>query len=210
MKKIKFFINIEKEESWIESYTLRGYQLIKVVGNCYYQFEKQEAFSPAPKVKLDFRCFNRANDFINYLSLFEDSGWKHISGSKSSGVQYFEQMNFSSDENIFSDDESKAARYKRMSQMWLGLFYAYLPILVAFNLTGIFDFRKLVHWKELYYTPGLWEKTGGEFWRAFLFETPFAFERGVLGFLILAICLLYAYFGIKALYLYHTEKKEYE
>lgn len=200
-----FIVNIGKEEAWIEKYINQGYRL-KSAEWGRYQFEKCENPYIAPKVKLDFRTFNKQEEFNDYLALFEDSGWRHIAGSKSSGVQYFEQMNVESADNIFSDNESKAGRYKRISNMWIGFFYIYFPLLIVFSTTGIFDFHKLYNLKELYYTPGLWEKAGGDFWRAFLFETPFALGRGFAGFLFLAIVLMYAYFGMKSLYWYRKEK----
>lgn len=200
-----FVVNIGKEEAWIGKYINQGYRLINVVYG-RYQFEKCENPNVTPKVKLDFRTFNKQEEFNDYLAMFEDSGWRHIAGSKSNGVQYFEQMNVNSTNDIFSDNESKAGRYKRISKMWISFFVAYLPVIVVFSTTGIFDFHKLYNLKELYYTPGLWEKTGANFWKSFLFETPFALGRGFAGFLFLAIVLVYAYFGIKSLYWYRKEK----
>lgn len=139
--------------------------------------------------------------------LFEDSGWKHIYGDKDSGKQYFERAKADASEEIFSDSLSKAERNRRLSHVWLGLFAVYLPTLMVFSMNGIFDYHKMLHPKELYLTPGLWEMAGGQFWRHFLFETPFALARGFSGLLFLLIVFGYAYCGVKAYYWYWKEKK---
>lgn len=207
MIKHKFFIiNIAKEEAWIEEYINQGYRLVSV-GFGRYQFEKLEYPYFIPKVRLDYRSFYKQKDYDDYLAMFEDSGWRHIAGSIYSGSHYFEQMSPSSSDIIFSDNASKADRYKRISEMWLNLFLCFLPFLVTFSITDMINLHGLYNFKELYYTPGLWEMSGGDFWRAFLFETPFALGRGFAGFLPLTIIIFYGFFGIKALYWYHKEKQ---
>lgn len=208
MVKHKFFIyNVKKEEDWLENYRQQGYRLISVkTSTGRYEFEKVDDKAFIPKVKIDFRTFKKRDEFENYLAIFEDFRWHHIAGTKSNGVQYFEQMGPDADDDIFSDEVSKAERYKRISNMWLELFVVYLPILIVFKTSGIFDFSKILRLKELYYTPGLWEMRGAAFWGAFLFETPFALGRGFVGLLFLLIVLMYAWFGIKALYWYKKEK----
>lgn len=52
--------------------------------------------------------------------------------------------------------------------------------------------------KALYYTPGLWEKTGAAFWTAFLFETPFALGRGFAWLLFPLLIGLYLIFSAMA------------
>jgi hypothetical protein len=37
--------------------------------------------------KIDYRKFVRDSEYENYLSIFEDSGWVHVAGSKLSGNQ---------------------------------------------------------------------------------------------------------------------------
>lgn len=39
-------------------------------------------------VRIDYRIFKSKEDFVDYCTLFEDSGWKHLAGNKNSGVQY--------------------------------------------------------------------------------------------------------------------------
>lgn len=205
-----FGVNVSKEEAWINQYIEQDYRLAKVkMFTCRYEFIKcTENSTGIQKVKIDFRTFKNRRDFNDYLAMFEDSGWRHISGTLTSGVQYFEKSGEHAADDIFSDRASKTERYKRIANMWLCLFAAYIPIVVALNTTGAMDIHRIFHLKELYYTPGLWEKSGFDFWRAFMFETPFAMGRGFFGILFLCTALCCAYFGFKALYWYNKENKE--
>lgn len=210
MIKHKIFIsNVEKEEKWINKWIHQGYRLQHVstsIGRYVFEEDMEEGIEH--EVKIDFRTFDKEEDFQDYLVLFEDSGWRHIGGTKSAGVQYFERMNENAGEEIFSDHWSKAERYKRIANMWLGMGLVFLPVMVVFAQTGLLDVRQLFHLKELYYTPGLWEMTGKSFWMAFLFETPFALGRCVLGLPFMVIMIVYVYFGLKALYWSYKEKKK--
>jgi hypothetical protein len=177
MEKFKFFLDFEKEESWLEEMGSQGYELIGK-SLLFYRFRKANE-ETNPMIKIDFRTFRKQRDFDDYCALFEDSGWKHIAGTKSSGVQYFKEMTESAREDIFSDVSSKAGRYKRLADMYIMLVFLYLPIFVSLITSGAIDVEALLHPKQLYYTQGLWEATGAEFWGAFLFETPFALLRGI-------------------------------
>ena len=110
MKKFKPFLNYEKEERWLADMASQGYHL-KEVGFGY-------SFESAPPeqvvIKIDYRRFKKEQDFLDYLALFEDSGWQHISGTKNIGFQYFKKTNSDSTEDIFSDTTSRAGRYKRL------------------------------------------------------------------------------------------------
>lgn len=209
MKKYKFFsINLKKEEEWIQSIIEQGYRLKrKYLWSCSYEFETRVENDFLPIVRIDYRMFKKREEFENYIMMFEDSGWKHISGTKSSGCQYFEKCSKEASDDIFSDQSSKAERYKRIADNWLSVFIAYLPVAIVFIATGIFRLDSFFHLKELYYTPGLWELSGLSFWRAFLFETPFAFMRGFSGWLFIGSISLYAIYGLKAFYWYYKEKK---
>ena len=194
MKKFKPFLNYEKEERWLADMASQGYHL-KEVGFGY-------SFESAPPeqvvIKIDYRRFKKEQDFLDYLALFEDSGWQHISGTKNIGFQYFKKTNSDSTEDIFSDTTSRAGRYKRLSDRSLALFF---PFLFISSMLGdkVFGF---LNPKTLYLTPGLWEMSGSEFWKHFWFETPFALMRG-LPPLIMALCaILFAIFYMAADRLY--------
>lgn len=215
-----YFTNISKEETWINQITAQGYHLKKIVPFLgQYEFEKIDSAidNPAsekpsktenflPQVRIDFRIFSKQKDFTDYLNLFEDYGWRHITGTKSSGFQYFEQTHPDCDDEIFSDTFSRAGCYRRISNFWLESVILFLPLLIMFSSNGrlIPDFQ---HWKEWYFTPGLWEMSGRNFWAAFLFETPFALGRGLSAALFLILLICYGYFGLKAFYYYQKEKR---
>lgn len=202
MRKFKFFINYDKEEKWLNDMAKKGYELETASFGYKFSFTKPEN----TKIRIDYRIFKNKEDFMDYSALFEDSGWKHISGNKSCGAQYFKKIDENGDEDIFSDDMSKAARYKRLSDMWIGLAVVYLPISIAFASQKSIDIKSILNPKLLYYTPGLWEMSGISFWRRFLFETPFAAGRGLLWLVIPIALVLYICFSVKAKMLYYKQK----
>ena len=135
MRTWKFFINLEREEEWLNHMAKQGYKLVKK--SIGYQFELAEAEDAI--IKIDYRTFKRNEDFEDYRALFEDSGWKHIWGTKHSGYQYFKKVDPNGSEDIFSDVDSKAARYKRMSEMWFLSAVCYIPIFVILMYSGSID-----------------------------------------------------------------------
>ncbi|MBU3196683.1 DUF2812 domain-containing protein [Clostridium algidicarnis] len=202
MRKFKFFINYDKEEKWLNDMAKKGYELETASFGYKFSFTKPQN----TKIRIDYRIFKNKEDFMDYSALFEDSGWKHISGNKSCGAQYFKKIDENGDEDIFSDDMSKAARYKRLSDMWIGLAVVYLPISIALAFQKSIDIKSILNPKLLYYTPGLWEMSGISFWRRFLFETPFAAGRGLLWLVIPIALVLYICFSVKAKMLYYKQK----
>ncbi|MCR8630357.1 DUF2812 domain-containing protein [Paenibacillus radicis (ex Xue et al. 2023)] len=194
MKKYKFFINFEKEEQWLNEMAQQGYRFTKKTTG--YEFQPGKPDNAV--IKMDYRTFKKQEDFEDYCALFEDCGWKHITGSKSSGYQYFRKIHENGDDDIFSDADSKAGRYKRISEMWSTLATTFIPIFVVLISTDSIDKAAFLNPKLLYYTPGLWEETGAAFWKAFLFETPFALFRGFLWLLIPIMIVLYLIFAFKA------------
>ncbi|KWX76196.1 hypothetical protein AMQ84_16025 [Paenibacillus riograndensis] len=194
MRKFKFFLNFDQEEKWLNHMARQGWEFVGK--SICYHFQKAEPEDAV--IKMDYRPFSGKADFEDYRALFEDSGWKHIHGSKSSGYQYFRKVSGQGSEDIFSDADSKAGRYKRLSKMWLSISVAYFPVCVALGTTGTFKPSALLNPEAFYLTPGLWEKTGSSFWRAFLFETPFALFRGLGVYLLPTVIILYLFFFFKA------------
>lgn len=194
MRQIKFFIDFEKEEQWLNGMAKRGFALAgKSIAYVFDRAEPEDAV-----IKIDFRQFKSRADFEDYLALFEDSGWKHVAGSKSSGSQYFRKIDETVSDDIFSDADSRAGRYQRLSRMWFSLACCYIPIFAAMVSTGLVDTTAFTDPKALYYTPGLWEKTGVSFWQAFLFETPFALGRGFAWLIFPLLIGLYLIFSALA------------
>jgi len=201
MKKFKFFINFAKEERWLETMAENGWQLKSAV----FCYDFYSAPSEQAAIRIDCRTFKNNQDFLDYCALFEDSGWKHIAGSKHSGNQYFKKISEDSNDDIFSDSVSRAGRYKRLSNMWglISVIY-WLPILVELLSSGGVNLNGISNPKSLYYTPGLWEMSGFEFWGKFLFETPFAFFRGYWWISFLVMIGFYIFFFIKSRRLYNS------
>ena len=198
MTKLKYFLDFEKEEKWLERMALHGWQLKE--NRVFYWFES----APPQKanIKIDYRIFKKQEDFAEYLALFEDSGWKHIAGTKSSGNQYFMRIGENSSEDIFSDAASRAGRYKRLSNALLSGFIAILPLFVIAASSGLLNMEGFLNPKMFYYTPGLWDMNGGEFWRKFLFETPFALLRGYAWVAWVAVLLASVFYIVKSHILY--------
>jgi hypothetical protein len=205
VKKYRFYLDLENEEKWLTEMAKQGLGLSRktVFGYEFRQIPPQDTV-----IRIDYRNFNTPADFEDYRMLFKDSGWEHVAGTKSSGIQYFKKVSTKGDAEIFSDTTSKAARYRRLSSLWLSLALAYVPLLISLIYSGIVDPSAFLNPKLLYYTPGLWDMTGQSFLNAFLFETPFAIIRGLSWFIFPAsICLCIAS-TVKLEMLYHRSKHE--
>jgi len=203
MKKFRLFLNFDKESKWLQQMASKGWQLKKQ--GPLYTFEKTEP--DTSNIKIDYRYFKSQSDFLEYRTLFEDSGWQHLSGSKFSGNQYFKQISNNSGMDIFSDEFSRTARYKRLANSLLSGLIIFLPLVfVSFN-QGTLGIEVFTNPRELYLTPGIWDLSGTDFWRAFLFETPFALMRGFSGIFGLLIFLCYVSLTIKSWMLYKKATK---
>ncbi len=201
MKKIKFFLRFDKEEKWLEYMASQGWLLSRK--SLFYYFRKIDPETRT--IRLDYREKKSVTDFLDYCTLFEDSGWKHIAGTRTSGTQYFLKINADSTEDIFSDTLSRAGRYKRLSNVWLSSAVAFILLFLAAKPGGWINLDTMFVPKEWYLTPGLWKLEGISFWWAFLFETPFALMRGI-GWLIPIIAMLICIgFAIKSRLLYRSE-----
>lgn len=199
MQKFKLFLRFDREEKWLEHMANQGWMLFGK--SLFYDFRP---VAPGEKtIRIDYREFKSAKDFSDYCALFEDSGWQHIAGTKSSGAQYFLKIKDDSTEDIFSDVLSRAGRYKRLSGAWFSAAVLFAPFLTVSKInTGT-----LFAPREWYLTPGLWELEGFRFWRAFLFETPFALMRGISWLMPVFGLLLCIGFAVKASLLYRSETK---
>ncbi|MCO7397099.1 DUF2812 domain-containing protein [Enterococcus lactis] len=90
-----------------------------------------------PYVRLDFREKSMGKiKYEDYVTLFSDSGWKLIKGSRSGGAQYFQQEYPDVTRDIFSDTDSQESvkkRYVKYGYTYGTLFL--LPVvLVNFNI----------------------------------------------------------------------------
>lgn len=185
---IKFFFRFEKEEAWLESMSASGWHLI----SASYGLYKFQQGQPENRVyRIDCRNITKQTDLLDFVSLFADSGWTSISPKKNVGNYYFYSLADQPGKDIFSDNVSRAGRYLRYAQLTGMSLIPMIPIYGALFATGAL---KTGSWG--YLTPGLWQMTGLEFTRHFLFETPFVMLRAIgwmLPLLVVLVCLFFVY-----------------
>lgn len=131
MKRFRMFFRFDREERWLEEMAGNGW-LLSGKG-LFYEFQR---CTPGECViRTDYREFKNKGEFWEYVALFEDSGWKHLAGSKGSGNQYFLRLSDSGTEDIFSDAGSRAGRYKRLAEAWMTMGVVFSPYCVIFKGT---------------------------------------------------------------------------
>lgn len=203
MKKFKIFSTYSEEEKWLSELSDSGWMLVKK--RVFYTFRKRTQQQLV--YGIDYRKFKDKADYQDYLNLFEDSGWKHMAGSRWSGEQYFSASpNQDNDISIFSDRESSVYRYKKKAINSIQGIVFLLCYLLASHTLGNFKLRMLIDPSRAFLTPGLWEKSGEVFWKAFFFELPVAIIFRFLPVLLIVGCIIlmiiYSFWAI------HGEKKE--
>ncbi|WP_141391499.1 DUF2812 domain-containing protein, partial [Aneurinibacillus migulanus] len=87
MKKFKLFVDIRKEEAWLNEQLKKGYELVKKSSLGYYQFQKTTDTNQV--IKLDFQRHLTKEKLETYIELYEEFGWKHIAGSRFSSIHYW-------------------------------------------------------------------------------------------------------------------------
>ena len=113
IRKIKWFWpwQDEQEEAWLRSMSQKGWHLLSVGLAGIYRFRAGEQRDYV--YRLDYQTFPK-KDKQEYQQLFRDAGWEHI-GERSSWQQYFrKEAREGETPEIFTDIESKVAKYKRV------------------------------------------------------------------------------------------------
>jgi hypothetical protein len=197
---MKCFMDFNKEEAWLKEMANKGNKFTGKTSMGYYIFDRIPEGSGDYTYRIDYRTFSYEQDFKNYCAMFEDFGWLHLAGTKCSGSQYFVKIKPDAGDDIFSDDLSRAGRYKRISSMWLSLTLAYTAIFFSI----LVSYRPLA-FNKIYITPGLWEMKGWRFILQFLIETPFALLRLSPLIIYPAIVIFYVYYTVKSYSLYKKE-----
>lgn len=191
MKVYKIFFNNLKEEAWIQDMANGGWLIERMgIGYTFRKVEKKQY-----NIKMDYRIFTKQEDFEVYITMYEDFGWKHIAGGKSSGSQYFVHDNSGEQMELFSDEDSQKARIMRIRKMLRQTLALTLVFFITLLSQKHITISALINPKELYLTPDLWNMSGSEFWSAFWLETPFALFRGVLMY---ALPILYELFFLQS------------
>lgn len=171
MYKWKQFIDFDREEQWLNDMAHQGYLLN---GKGWFRYH----FLPYPArdavVRVDFRDKGMSREaFDDYRTLFADAGWQHIAGRRSGDAQYFAAVGVPADADIFSDRESRAARYRRSIAARTSMATVFLLLAFVLIQQGHFPWPP----STWYQTPGIWEAHGAAFWGMFWFETPFVLLR---------------------------------
>lgn len=198
MKQFKIFWDFEAEEKYLKDMAAKGYFLKKYSPFGVYHFQKAEP--QAINYKIDYRLFKKKEDFLNYITLFEDAGWKHVYGTKYSGNQYFYPIHEAAGTEIFSDKISAATRYKTQYTLCMVNVIGFIAYLLMLFATTGGDLTQL-----LFLTPGLWERTGGAFWSAFFFELPFVILRLLPPIFLTIMAGFYGYWGKKSKAFYASQ-----
>lgn len=164
MRKFKMFFDIEKEEQWLNKQSKEGYRCTKISRLGIYTFEKTDK---RYVMRLDYQDYLSKKKFKDYKGIYEDFGWTYINGPKLAGIRYWQKEDDGQNE-IFSDHQSKSNYYKRVMGYSSGLGLLLLTFcFMIYKDSGIF------------LADGLWSMKGSLFWKAILFETPFALLRSL-------------------------------
>jgi len=99
----------EKEEKWLSEMSKKGWHL-KTVGFFNYIFERGEPHHYL--YRFDFKVMGK-NDLDDYISMFEDAGWKCI-GNFSSWYYFRADSSLDPDKELYSNNRSKVEKYKRL------------------------------------------------------------------------------------------------
>lgn len=113
MLKFKLFTNFEEEEKYLTDMAQNGF-VFKKQGMIFYHFSKDTP--SALNYRIDYRIFDSNNKYSEYITFFEDCGWKLVYGSPNIGFHYFIPIKSDAKEEIFSDRISYADRYKRLAK----------------------------------------------------------------------------------------------
>jgi len=130
----------EEEEKWLSKMAEEGWHLKK--GPWIYTFGKGEPENAI--YKLDFNRTSQ-KDRDEYLTLFQDAGWEHI-------TEYMSWHYFKSNKerviypDIYSDKESKIQKYKTMLAMETLLLAAIIIIASAIIFPSTQEYFYIVKW----------------------------------------------------------------
>jgi len=120
------------EERWLEEMSRQGYHLTSVSLPCMYTFIKSEPVNYI--YRLDYRRFSN-KEKQHYLQIFRDAGWEYL--GEMSLWQYFRKQEKAGEVNeIFTDDTSKIAKYRRVLG-YLGLLWLVLLCIVLERITSL-------------------------------------------------------------------------
>jgi len=121
----------KKEEDWLNEMSLRGWHFQSYFF-FFYVFIRGD--SKEYVYKLDYNMGLTGNERDNYISLFEDSGWDYL--CQFAGWYYFRTEKVGQElPDIYSDNHSKAAKYRRLLKFLSAIFILeiVISVTVVFN-----------------------------------------------------------------------------
>lgn len=103
----------QQREDWLQQMSLQGWHLLSIgLGGLEFRFAQGE--KQAYVYQLDFRQ-ESSQKMEDYLELFEHAGWEHVLSW--GGWQYFRKRYEDGEKDqIFTDNQSKVQKYKRLLQ----------------------------------------------------------------------------------------------
>lgn len=132
--KIRFYIDFEKEERWINKMCKAGWHL-KKFGFGYFKFEKGIPGQYIYRNEL-LNGLNQKDDSKEYIAFLEASGVELV--SKSFSWAYFRKKSSEGDFELYTDTSSKLNYMNRIYYLFLFLFLLNLAM-GTLNITDIFD-----------------------------------------------------------------------
>ncbi len=90
-------------------------------------------------IRIDYRNFNTPACFEDYRMLSKTVDGNTLQGPSPPAFNISKKTDREGETQIFSDNTSKAARYRRLSSLWLSLALAYVPLLISLFYSGIVD-----------------------------------------------------------------------
>ncbi|MGG2134591.1 DUF2812 domain-containing protein [Bacillus sp. S2(2024)] len=124
MKKYKLFANVLNEQVWLNDMLAQAYTCTHVNLFLGYTFEK----TAIKKVmRLDYRGYMSKEKYDEYIVAHEEFGWEHVYGNRFGSIHYWQKEEDGRDE-MFSDQTSQAAFYKRLSDysLMLAMMFFYI------------------------------------------------------------------------------------
>lgn len=138
----------EKEEQWLRGMAGLGWHLRGVFLGCY-TFVAGESSDTV--YRIDYQML-RPKERQEYMGLFRDSGWEHVCST--SNWHYFRiAAGFGALPEIFSDVESRIAKYRRLMTILL----VFLPILLfGFRQLATVPYAEKAPWLATFYAATRW------------------------------------------------------
>ncbi len=187
MKKFRLFMDIEKEENWLNGMAEKGWLCTHVSSLNFYEFEKRAQSDHV--IRIDYQSFKSKGAKERYIELYKEYGWQYLGG----GYLHYWLKPADGRDDLFSDRSSKKAYLNRLLS-----YYGTLAISMIFITFLLFNnSSQYSSLKQAYFTPGLWDKEGGDFIFAFLFETPFALLRFGTPWLLLVFGIAFVMMYLK-------------